>query len=146
MKASVNWLKKYIDIDISKLDELLHQLTLGGTEVESYHAQGNWEGIFVAEVKKITKHPNADRLNLVEVDDRGSIINVVCGANNLYENQKVAFAPVGSKLFNPKSNSMESLKRSKIRGEVSNGMICSALELGLGDDHDGILDLDKNTV
>ena len=60
MKASVNWLKKYIDIDISKLDELLHQLTLGGTEVESYQAQGNWEGIFVAEVKKITKHPKFD--------------------------------------------------------------------------------------
>ena len=146
MKVSVNWLKKYIDINLNKLDELLHQLTLGGTEVESYYSQGSWEGIFVAEVKKISKHPNADRLNLVEVDDRGSIINVVCGANNLYENQKVAFAPVGSKLLNPKSNKMESLKQSKIRGEISNGMICSALELGLGDDHKGILDLDKDTA
>ena len=65
------------------------------------------------------------------------------GANNLYAGQKVVFAPVGSKLFSPKSKKMET-KKSKIRGEISNGMICSALELGLGEDHEGILDLNKD--
>ena len=144
MKAPINWLKKYVDIDLSNIDDLLHKLTLAGTEVDSVQKQGNWEGIVVAEVIEVSKHPNADRLNLVLVNDRGSQVKVVCGANNLYEKQKIAFAPVGSKLYSPKTNQMETLSKTKIRGEVSNGMICSALELGLGDDHDGIMDLNSD--
>ena len=142
MKISVNWLKNYVDIH--HIDDLLDKLTLAGTEVDSVQHQGNWEGVVVAEIRKINKHPNADRLSLVEIVYKDNVIKVVCGANNLYENQKVAFAPVGSKLYNPKSGKMETLKKSKIRGEISNGMICSALELGLGEDHDGILDLEGN--
>ena len=144
MKVPISWLKNYININESNLDDLLHRLTLAGTEVESMEVQGNWEGVIVGQVLEISKHPNADRLNLVKVNPGDNIpIAVVCGANNLYVNQKIAFAPVGSKLFSPKSNKMETLKKSKIRGEISNGMICSSLELGLGEDHDGILDLDK---
>ena len=144
MKVPISWLKNYININESNLDDLLHRLTLAGTEVESVEIQGNWEGVKVGQVLEISKHPNADRLNLVKVNfGDNSPIDVVCGANNLYVNQKIAFAPVGSKLFSPKSNKMETLKKSKIRGEISNGMICSSLELGLGEDHDGILDLDK---
>jgi phenylalanyl-tRNA synthetase beta chain len=142
LKISVNWLKNYVDIH--HIDDLLDKLTLAGTEVDSVQHQGNWEGVVVAEIRKINKHPNADRLSLVEIVYKDNVIKVVCGANNLYENQKVAFAPVGSKLYNPKSGKMETLKKSKIRGEISNGMICSALELGLGEDHDGILDLEGN--
>ena len=145
MKVPISWLKNYINIDDSNLEDLLHRLTLAGTEVESVEVQGNWEGVIVGEVNEVSKHPNADRLSLVKVNSGpNGILDVVCGANNLYVNQKIAFAPVGSKLFSPKSNKMEVLKKSKIRGEVSNGMICSALELGLGDDHDGILDLNKD--
>ena len=144
MKVPISWLKNYININESNLDDLLHRLTLAGTEVESVEIQGNWEGVKVGQVLEISKHPNADRLNLVKVNSGdNSPIDVVCGANNLYLDQKIAFAPVGSKLFSPKSNKMETLKKSKIRGEISNGMICSSLELGLGEDHDGILDLDK---
>ena len=144
MKAPINWLKKYVDIDLGNIDDLLHKLTLAGTEVDSVQKQGNWEGIVVGEVLEVSKHPNADRLNLVLVNDRGNQVKVVCGANNLYEKQKIAFAPVGSKLHSPKTNQMEILNKTKIRGEVSNGMICSALELGLGDDHDGIMDLNSD--
>ncbi len=135
MKAPINWLKKYVDIDLGNIDDLVHKLTLAGTEVGSVHRQGNWEGVVVGEVLEVSKHPNADRLNLVLVNDRGNQVKVVCGANNLCEKQKIAFAPVGSKLYSPKTSRMEELKKTKIRGEVSNGMICSALELGLGDDH-----------
>ena len=134
MKVPISWLKNYININESNLDDLLHRLTLAGTEVESMEVQGNWEGVIVGQVLEISKHPNADRLNLVKVNPGDNIpIAVVCGANNLYVNQKIAFAPVGSKLFSPKSNKMETLKKSKIRGEISNGMICSSLELGLGE-------------
>ena len=145
MKVPISWLKNYINVDENNIDDLLHRLTLAGTEVESITTQGNWEGIIVGQVIKVSNHPNADRLNLVKVNSgENGILDVVCGANNLYVDQKIAFAPVGSKLFSPKSKKMETLKRSKIRGEVSNGMICSALELGLGEDHNGILDLNKD--
>tara|TARA_Y100001960_G_scaffold317101_1_gene384972 strand:+ start:917 stop:3328 length:2412 start_codon:yes stop_codon:yes gene_type:complete len=146
MKVPINWLKKYIDIDLDNIDDLAHKLTLAGTEVVSVNRQGNWEGVVVGEVLEVSKHPNADRLNLVLVNDRGNQVKVVCGANNLYEKQKIAFAPVGSRLYSPKTNQMEELKKTKIRGEVSNGMICSALELGLGDDHDGIMDLNNDLM
>ena len=145
MKVPISWLKNYVNVDKDNIDDLLHRLTLAGTEVESIETQGNWEGVVVGQVLEVSKHPNADRLNLVKVNSgENEILDVVCGANNLYVDQKVAFAPVGSKLFSPKSKKMETLKKSKIRGEISNGMICSALELGLGEDHEGILDLNKD--
>ncbi len=145
MKVPISWLKNYINVDEDNIDDLLHRLTLAGTEVESIETQGNWEGVVVGQVLEVSKHPNADRLNLVKVNSgENETLDVVCGANNLYVDQKVAFAPVGSKLFSPKSKKMETLKKSKIRGEISNGMICSALELGLGEDHEGILDLNKD--
>ena len=145
MKVPISWLKNYINVDEDNIDDLLHRLTLAGTEVESIETQGNWEGVVVGQVLEVSKHPNADRLNLVKVNSgENEILDVVCGANNLYVDQKVSFAPVGSKLFSPKSKKMETLKKSKIRGEISNGMICSALELGLGEDHEGILDLNKD--
>ena len=116
MKVPISWLKKYIKVDEGSIDDLLHRLTLAGTEVESVQTQGNWEGIIVGQVSEVSKHPNADRLNLVKVNSGDSeLLDVVCGANNLYVDQKVAFAPVGSKLFSPKSKKMETLKKSKIR-------------------------------
>ena len=69
MKAPINWLKKYVDIDLNNIDDLLHKLTLSGTEVDSVQRQGNWEGIVVGEVLEVSKHPNADRLNLVLVNE-----------------------------------------------------------------------------
>ena len=145
MKVPISWLKNYINVDEDNIDDLLHRLTLAGTEVESIETQGNWEGVVVGQVLEVSKHPNADRLNLVKVNSgENETLDVVCGANNLYAGQKVAFTPLGSKLISPKSKKMETLKKSKIRGEISNGMICSALELGLGEDHEGILDLNKD--
>ena len=72
MKVPISWLKKYIKVDEGSIDDLLHRLTLAGTEVESVQTQGNWEGIIVGQVSEVSKHPNADRLNLVKVNSGDS--------------------------------------------------------------------------
>jgi len=141
MKVPLSWISEYIDIKLSP-KEIAHLLTLAGNEVSNIQNIGEWEGVVVSEVKKIDPHPNADKLNIVTVNTGSSNVEVVCGANNLYLGQKVAFAPIGSMLFNPKTERMENLKKAKIRNIVSNGMICSSLELGIGEDHQGIYEVD----
>ena len=145
MKIPVSWIKEYIEYNVSN-EKIAELLTMSGTEVSNIIKFGNeWaSNIIIGEIKKIDKHPNADRLSLVDVDNSQNIVKVVCGAPNIQVGQKIALAQPGAKLYNPYEKKISVLKKSKIRGIESNGMICSALELNYSDDHDGILILDPN--
>ena len=146
MKVSYNWLKDYLDIDkpVDEVSEILTNLGLEVEKVEDFESiKGSLEGIIVGEVLTCKKHPNADRLKLTNIDlGKEGKFEIVCGAPNISKGQKVAVATVGSVIF---TNSGEKIKisKSKIRGVVSNGMVCAEDEIGLGDSHDGIMVLDK---
>lgn len=136
MYLSLNCLKDFIKIP-SKLGaaEIAELLTLHTVEVESWHLQkDDFKQVVVAKVLSVSPHPNADRLRLAKVDIKSEILDIVCGASNLEAGQKVAVALIGAKL----PNGLE-IKETEIRGEKSYGMICAEDELGLGDDHEGIL-------
>ena len=137
MKFSENWLREWVNPDIST-DELAYRLTMAGHEVDDVALQGHGiEDVVIAQVLSFEKHPNADRLNVCQVDPGdGDAIEVVCGAPNVYRGMKTPLASPGVTLPNGLK-----LRKSKIRGVVSNGMLCSAVELGLGDESDGIMDL-----
>ena len=138
MKVPISWLKEYMDITVPA-DELARRLTMAGTEVSEVAAIGGWKSCYVGLVTGVERHPNADRLTLCAVDLGSETARVVCGAPNVATGQKIAFARVGAELFNTHSGRVEALKAARIRGVVSEGMVCSELELGLGDDHEGIL-------
>lgn len=139
MKISYDWLKDFLDIDFTA-KELAQKLVSLGIEVSSvYKAGADFSGVVTAEIKKIEKHPNADKLSLVEVNYGEKTTTVVCGATNISQGQKVPLALVGAKL------SGGILKKAKIRGIFSEGMLCSATELNLEGSPDGILILDENT-
>ena len=139
MLVPLSWLKEYVDIAISP-QELAHRLTMAGTEVGEITTHGGaWDQVFVALVEQVEPHPNADRLTLCTVDFGGQRSTVVCGAPNVAAGQKVAYAQVGAQLIDPQTGKTEALKAARIRGVTSEGMICSERELGLGDDHTGIL-------
>ena len=141
MKISYNWLRQYIKTDLppEKLAELLTGcgLEVEGTE-EFYSVKGGLKGVVIGEVLSCVKHPNSDHLSLTTVNTgRGEPLNIVCGAPNVAAGQKVAVAVTGTTLyFNDKELT---LQKTKIRGEVSEGMICAEDELGLGNDHAGIM-------
>jgi phenylalanyl-tRNA synthetase beta chain len=139
MRVSLDWLAEFVDIPDGQ--ELADRLNLGGFEDAEIEATGpDLSGVVVGHVASREQHPNADRLSLCRVDPGGGeLVDVVCGAPNVAAGQKVAFAPAGMRL--PDGTD---LKKSKIRGVVSNGMICSAREIGLGDDCEGILVLDPS--
>ena len=143
MKVPLSWLKEYVDI-VVPVKELAHRLTMAGTEVAEVATIGGWKDCYVGYVAKVDPHPNADRLTLCTVDTGSVQIQVVCGAPNVAEKQKIAFARVGAELFNTHSGNLEPLKAARIRGVVSEGMICSERELGIGDDHAGILVLPED--
>ena len=138
MKVPLSWLKEYVNITVP-VKELAHRVTMAGTEVAEIATVGGWENCYVGYVTKVEPHPNADRLTLCSVDIGGEQMKVVCGAPNVAESQKIAFAKVGAELFNTHSGKVEPLKAARIRGIVSEGMICSDRELSIGDDHTGIL-------
>ena len=143
MKIPLSWLREFVDIDVSA-EELAHRLTMAGLEVGDVIITGGWENCFVGYVEKVEPHPNADRLVLCTVNiGDGADQRVVCGAPNVAAGQKIAFARVGAMLIDGRSGKSVSLKAAKIRGVVSEGMVCSEKELGLGQDHDGILVLPK---
>ena len=134
MKVSLNWLKDYVEIRID-LKELVHLLTMSGLEVEEATSMGEgFEKVIVAEIHSIQKHPSADRLSLVEAKTHQETFSIVCGATNIKEGQKVPLALVGARL----PNGIE-IKRSKIRDVPSEGMLCSEIELALGQDASGIM-------
>ena len=149
MKIPLSWLRKYVPVDLP-VRELAHRLTMAGNEVgEVEFVGGDWERdkLVVGHVLKVEPHPNADRLSLPTVElGNGETATVVCGAPNVAAGQKIAFAREGARIFSPRSGKTERLKRAKIRGVESAGMVCSPLELGMGDDHDGILTLPDDAL
>lgn len=147
MKVSYNSLKELLDFDL-KPEEVAEVLTDTGLEVEGIHeykGPGNGlEGMVVAKVESLRPHPDADRLRVAQIDaGTGELLQVVCGAPNIAEGQKVILATVNSTIY-PEKGEPFKIKKSKIRGIESFGMICAEDEIGLGDDHDGIMVLDKS--
>ena len=146
MKISNNWLKDFIKTDIKteRIGEFLTDIGLEVEGIEKFESiKGSLEGIVVGKVLTCEKHPNADKLNKTTVDvGTGKILNIVCGAPNVAEGQTVPVAVVGTKIY-AKDGSFFEIKEAKIRGEVSQGMICAEDELGLSDDHGGIMVLDE---
>ena len=139
MKIPLSWLKELVDFDVPA-EELAHQLTMAGLEVGDVITVGGWENCSVGFVENVERHPNADRLVLCTVDvGEDAPHQVVCGAPNVAQGQKIAFAQVGASLIDARNGKLSKLKAAKIRGVVSRGMVCSERELGLGNDHDGIL-------
>ncbi|GAA4946489.1 phenylalanine--tRNA ligase subunit beta [Algibacter agarivorans] len=145
MKISYNWLKQFIKTDWTpeQTSELLTDLGLEVEGVDVYQSvKGGLEGIVVGEVLTCVKHPNADKLKVTTVDVGGdSHLQIVCGAPNVAAGQKVPVATIGTTLYTEEGESW-TIKKGKIRGEESFGMICAEDELGLGKSHDGILVLD----
>ena len=146
MKISYNWLKQFIDLDWTpeKTAELLTDLGLEVEGIEKFSSvPGGLEGIVVGHVTECIQHPNADRLKLTKVDlGNGEPVQIVCGAPNVAMGQKVPVATVGTTLYTVEGEPWK-IKKGKIRGEVSMGMICAEDELGLGQSHDGIMVLDE---
>jgi len=147
MKISYNWLKQFIKIDW-KSDETSALLTDLGLEVEiveKYQSvKGGLEGIVVGHVLTCIPHPDADRLKITTVDlGDGIPVQIVCGASNVDAGQKVAVATIGTVLYD-KEGAAFTIKKGKIRGQESHGMICAEDELGLGESHDGIMILDES--
>ncbi|MFV8360812.1 phenylalanine--tRNA ligase subunit beta [Flavobacterium sp. LS1P3] len=145
MKISYNWLKQFIKIDW-KSEETAALLTDLGLEVEivdKYQSvKGGLEGIVVGHVLTCIQHPDADRLKITTVDlGNGVPVQIVCGASNVAAGQKVPVATIGTTLYD-KEGVAFSIKKGKIRGQESHGMICAEDELGLGESHDGIMILD----
>ncbi|MCP9237674.1 phenylalanine--tRNA ligase subunit beta [Lewinella sp. JB7] len=146
MKVSLNWLRDYLDLDPAP-ERIGEVLTGTGLEVEGIEkvesVPGGLEGIVVGHVLTCGKHPDADRLSLTSVDiGRSEPVSIVCGAPNVAAGQHVLVATVGTTLY-PTGGEPLAIKKGKIRGQVSEGMICAEDELGLGSDHDGILVLDR---
>ena len=145
MLIPISWLRNYVPVTDSPND-LAHKLTMAGVEIGDVETVGenlDPDKIVVGHVLDVAPHPNADRLRLPTVDIGGETATVVCGAPNVAAGQKIAFAKEGARMFSPRSGKVETLKRTRIRGVESAGMVCSSLELGLGEDHDGILVLDE---
>jgi len=141
MKLSYNWLKQYIDMNVDP-HELSTILTDIGLEVEGFETfqsiKGGLEGIVIGEVMTCERHANADKLSVTTVDvGTGELLPIVCGAPNVAKGQKVLVATVGTTLYDGEESFK--IKKAKIRGEVSEGMICAEDELGLGSSHDGIM-------
>jgi phenylalanyl-tRNA synthetase beta chain len=139
MKVSLNWLKDYVNISLPA-KELADKLTMSGNEVGRIDViGGTWEHVFVGQVTALDKHPNADRLKLATIDLGTEHMTVVTGAPNLEVGQKVPFAKVGARLIDGHTSQVAELKPAKIRGVKSEGMACSEKELGISDNHQGIM-------
>ncbi len=140
MKIAESWLREWVDPNLDT-EALTHQLTMLGHEVDSLELEGAGIGdVVVAEVVEVDKHPDADRLSVCKVNDgSGQLVDIVCGAPNVIKGMKSPLAKPGVTLPNGLK-----LRKAKIRGVVSNGMLCSAVELGLGDDSDGIISLPQD--
>lgn len=143
MKVSLNWLKDYIDVE-RPVDEIISGLINIGFDFDGVEYQAeNLKNFVIGKVLERIKHPNADKLSVCKVDAaQDHILNIVCGAPNVDAGQTVCVALPGAIIPNGEKGEQFELKKSKIRGEVSEGMICSAREMNMGDDHSGIMVLD----
>lgn len=150
MEVSYNWLKEYVSFDLSP-ERVAQVLTFIGLEVEEIRTvediPGGLEGVVVAEVVECAPHPDSDHLNItkVRISEGGELMQVVCGAPNVAAGQKVLLATVGTSLPAPDGSTVK-IKKSKIRGAESYGMICAEDELGIGTSHDGIMVLEPEAV
>lgn len=146
MRISNNWLRRYVDVTASP-EEIAERLTMVGLEVENVEQLGEiYQGFIVGEVLSVTKHPDADKLTVCKVNVGGEILQIVCGAPNVIAHQQVAVGLVGSVVprnQHDPGGAPVKLSHVRLRGQDSFGMICSEYELGLGDDKDGILVLDR---
>ncbi|MBN4051485.1 phenylalanine--tRNA ligase subunit beta [bacterium AH-315-M05] len=147
MKISYNWLKEYIDIDLEP-GSVADILTNCGLEVEGVEkfesVKGGLEGLVIGEVKSKEKHPNADKLSITKVNvGNGEVLNIICGAPNVDAGQKVVVATIGTVIHPINGESFE-IKKARIRGEESEGMICAEDEIGMGTEHEGIIVLDPS--
>ena len=139
MKASLKWLKDYSDIQLTP-KELARRLAIAGAEVKDIQTAGStWSNVVVGEVRALNPHPNADRLRLATVNLGPQQVTVVCGALNISLGQKVPFASVGAQLIDGHTGKPILLKPAKIRGVLSEGMVCSEKELGISDSHESIM-------
>ena len=149
MKISYNWLKQFINIDLKSedTDDVLTDLGLEVEGIERFESlKGGLEGVVIGHVLSCVQHSNADKLKVTTVDiGTGIPIQIVCGASNVNVGQKVPVATIGTKLYDKEGQCFE-IKKGKIRGEESHGMICAEDELGLGNSHEGIMVLDSSLV
>ena len=141
MQVSLNWLKEYVPIDLDPKD-LADLLTMSGSEIDSITELGKeFEGVVVGHITSVNPHPNADKLSLCTVDTGSSTCSIVCGARNMKQGDKVPLALTGATL-----PSGITIKKAKIRGEPSQGMLCSEVELALGNDGSGIMILSPDST
>ncbi len=138
MKVTLKWLNDFVKIELP-LEEICRKLTTAGLEVAAIESIGGWKNVVVGQIKAVNPHPNADRLRLATVDLGSREQTVVCGAPNLQAGDKIAFASVDAELIDGRSGQKVVLKPAKIRGVSSEGMVCSEMELGLSQNHEGIL-------
>src|SRR3954468_13561239 len=136
MNIPESWLRSFCNPPITG-PELAERLTMAGVEVESYAPVGpQFSGVVVAQIVDVARHPNADKLTVCTVDAGGEKLKVVCGAPNVRAGMKAPLARIGARL-----PGLE-IKRASLRGVESEGMLCSARELGLSEDHGGLLELE----
>ncbi|MGH9336281.1 MAG: phenylalanine--tRNA ligase subunit beta, partial [Vicinamibacteria bacterium] len=146
MRVPLKWLTEYVEVYLP-LKDVAHRLTMAGLEVTGIERAGSeWKNVVVGEVLEVRPHPDADRLRLVTVHDGASRYEVVCGASNVARGQKIAYASLRAELVDAATGETRKLKKAKIRGVVSEGMVCSEKELGLSDEHEGILVLSSEAV
>ncbi|MBQ6806494.1 MAG: phenylalanine--tRNA ligase subunit beta [Lachnospiraceae bacterium] len=141
MFVSMNWIKDFVDLEGQDLEKLIHRFTLSTAEVEGIEYKGkDIKDVVVGEILSCEEHPDSDHLHLLKVDGGDAIYDVVCGAPNARAGIKTAFCKVGGQVGEIK------IKPAKLRGQVSNGMCCSAKELGISEEHSGIMELDPALI
>lgn len=139
MFVSMNWIKDFVDLEGQDLEKLIHRFTLSTAEVEGIEYKGkDIQDVVVGEILSCEDHPDSDHLHLLKVDGGDAVYDVVCGAPNARAGIKTAFCKVGGRVGEIK------IKPAKLRGQVSNGMCCSAKELGISEEHSGIMELDSS--
>ena len=142
MTISYNWLSDYLPekIETEKLSKILTSIGLEVESIEAYEeVKGGLKGLVIGEVMECEKHPDADKLSLTKIAiGNGNLLQIVCGAPNVAIGQKVVVATIGSTIY-PSSSAPFTIKKAKIRGAESNGMICAEDEIGLGQSHAGIM-------
>lgn len=148
MQVSLNWLNEFVDLSNVEASQIAHELTMSGLEVEAVEdVKPSFTNIKTVKIEKIDAHPNSDRLHLVTVNTGSGLKTVVCGAQNIAKGQVVPYASVGSQVLDRKTGEMFTLTPAVIRGVESQGMLCSADELGVSDrnyqEEDGILILNR---
>ena len=148
MQVAISWLNEFVDLTDKTPEEIAHELTMSGLEVEEIEeVKPKFTNIVTAKIEKIDQHPNADKLHLVTINNGSGLKTVVCGAQNIAEGQIIPYASVGSNVLNRKTGEQFTLTPAVIRGVESQGMLCSADELGVDDrnyqEEDGILILNR---